>query len=96
MSLGRGLESQGDPWAFLDEQQAFMVRQMLAKKDADHKLIIELCDALQAEKDAEIEWLKVIITELCDALVYLELTKVQQLAYHDNTHLIQRAREAAR
>ena len=35
-----------------------------------------------------------LITECADALVYLELTKVQQLAYHDNTNLIQRAREA--
>ena len=39
---------------------------------------------------------KALIIELCDALVYLELTRVQQLPYHDNTALIQRAREATR
>jgi hypothetical protein len=47
-----------------------------------HKLLI-------AEKDAEIERLKALITELCDALE-------QQSCWSTKMELIQRAREATR
>jgi hypothetical protein len=63
------IANQSNPWPWFDNQQTYMVQNMLS------------------EKDAEIERMKALITELADALE-------QQSYWSTKVELIQRAREA--
>jgi hypothetical protein len=60
-------------------------------KTAHEMEIDQIHDRQLAEKDAEIERLKALITELCDALV-----NDNHIWFNEGDDLIQRAREATR